>query len=107
MDFLKKLIFLSTILFCITPIFAATSTEEETSGVERYAIYIGSNKGGKNREQLLYDGSDAMNFQKTMSEIGGVSEGNSLILIDPNKEKILMAKNIFKEKMKLMKLKGC
>ena len=85
---MKKLIFLSTILFCITPIFAATSTEEETTGVERYAIYIGSNKGGKNREQLLYAGSDAMNFQKTMSEIGGVSEGNSFILIDPNKEKI-------------------
>lgn len=85
---MKKLIFLSTILFCITPIFAATSTEEESTGVERYAIYIGSNKGGKNREQLLYAGSDAMNFQKTMSEIGGVSEGNSFILIDPNKEKI-------------------
>lgn len=85
---MKKLIFLSTILFCITPIFATTSTEEETTGVERYAIYIGSNKGGKNREQLLYAGSDAMNFQKTMSEIGGVSEGNSFILIDPNKEKI-------------------
>ena len=29
------------------------------------------------------------------------------IKIDPNKEKILMAKNLFKEKMKLMKLKGC
>ena len=85
---MKKLIFLSTILFCIAPIFAATSANEETSGVERYAIYIGSNKGGKNREQLLYAGSDAMNFQKTMSEIGGVSEGNSFILIDPNKEKI-------------------
>ena len=85
---MKKLIFLSTILFCIAPIFAATSTNEETTGVERYAIYIGSNKGGKNREQLLYAGSDAMNFQKTMSEIGGVSEGNSFILIDPNKEKI-------------------
>ena len=27
--------------------------------------------------------------------------------IDPNKEKILKAKNIFKERMRLLKLKGC
>ena len=27
--------------------------------------------------------------------------------IDANKEKILMAKNLFKEKMRLLKLKGC
>ncbi len=83
---MKKLIFITLALLCLSQAFAAT--EENTSGVDRYAIYIGSNKGGKGREQLLYAGSDAMNFKKAMSEIGGVSEENSYVLIDPSKEAI-------------------
>ena len=83
---MKKLIFITLALLCLSQAFAAT--EENASGVDRYAIYIGSNKGGKGREQLLYAGSDAMNFKKAMSEIGGVSEENSYVLIDPSKEAI-------------------
>ena len=89
---MKKIIFTALILFSFSQIFAATtgteSASENTNGVDRYAIFIGSNKGGKGREQLLYAGSDAMNFQKTMSEIGGVNDSNSYVLIDPSKEKI-------------------
>ena len=84
---MKRLIFITLTLLCLSQAFAIT-TEENTNGVDRYAIYIGSNKGGKGREQLLYAGSDAQNFQKAMSEIGGVSEANSYVLIDPTKESI-------------------
>ena len=83
---MKTIIFISIALLCLSQAFAAT--EETTSGVDRYAIYIGSNKGGKGREQLLYAGSDAQNFQKAMSEIGGVIDSNSYVLIDPTKELI-------------------
>ena len=86
---MKKSILITIALFCLSQAFAATSpADENTNGVERYAVYIGSNKGGKGREQLLYAGSDAQNFQKAMSEIGGVSDSNSYILIDPSKEAI-------------------
>lgn len=87
---MKRLIFITIALLCLSQAFAAaTNTNtENTNGVERYAIYIGSNKGGKGREQLLYAGSDAKNFQRAMSEIGGVADGNSYILIDPTKESI-------------------
>ena len=86
---MKRLIIISIALLCLSQAFAATaSADENTSGVDRYAIYIGSNKGGKGREQLLYAGSDAQNFQKAMSEIGGVTDANSYVLIDPSKEKI-------------------
>ena len=84
---MKRFIFITLALLCLSQAFAL-NTEETTSGVDRYAIYIGSNKGGKGREQLLYAGSDAQNFQKAMSEIGGVSESNSYVLIDPSKESI-------------------
>ncbi len=83
---MKKLIYTTLMLLFLTPVFAAT--DENGSGVDRYAIYIGSNKGGKGREELLYAGSDAMNFKKAMAEIGGVTEENSFVLIDPSKENI-------------------
>ena len=83
---MKRLIFITIALLCISQVFAAA--DENANGVDRYAIYIGSNKGGKGREQLLYAGSDARNFQKAMSEIGGVSDANSFVLIDPTKENI-------------------
>ncbi len=86
---MKRLIIITIALLCLAQAFAATNTgDENTNGVDRYAIYIGSNKGGKGREELLYAGSDAQNFQKAMSEIGGVNDANSYILIDPSKEKI-------------------
>lgn len=86
---MKRLIIVTTALLCLSQAFAVTNINDEiTNGVDRYAIYIGSNKGGKGREQLLYAGSDAQNFQKAMSEIGGVSDSNSYILIDPTKENI-------------------
>ena len=84
---MKKLIFITIALLSLSPIFAAAA-DDNASGVDRYAVYIGSNKGGKGREELLYAGSDAQNFKKAMAEIGGVTEDNSYVLIDPSKESI-------------------
>ena len=63
-------------------------SENEGAGVERYAVYIGSNVGGKNNQRLLYAGSDALAFQKTMSDIGGVPNSNSILLLDPAKDDV-------------------
>ena len=97
---MKKLILITIALLSLSQAFAATETAEgNASGVDRYAIYIGSNKGGKGREQLLYAGSDAQNFKKAMSEIGGVSEENSYVLIDPSKEAIDSTLNTISNKI--------
>lgn len=69
------------------------------SGVERYAIYIGSNKGGNGRSELLYAGSDAQNFQKVMKEVGGISEENSFLLINPNENDIDEALDVLAKKI--------
>lgn len=79
---------LSLILFSIPQIFAVTLADENINGVDRYAIYIGANDGGKGREKLLYAGSDALSFKQTMAEIGGVTEANSRTLMEPSKEAI-------------------
>lgn len=96
---MKKLIFITIALLSLSPVFAAAA-DENASGVDRYAVYIGSNKGGKGREQLLYAGSDAINFKKAMAEIGGVSEANSFVLIDPSKEIIDGTLNEISRKIK-------
>jgi hypothetical protein len=84
---MKKILFVLITLFTTFQLFAAEEAGSST-GVDRYAIYIGCNDGGKERDKLLYASTDAQNFQKIMSEIGGVQDSNSYILIDPTKERI-------------------
>ena len=78
---MKKILLALITLFTTFQLFAAEEAGSST-GVDRYAIYIGCNDGGKERDKLLYASSDAQNFQKIMSEIGGVQDSNSYILID-------------------------
>ncbi len=87
---MKKILALTALLltFSLSTLSAVTISDESVSGVDRYAIYIGSNYGGKSRERLLYAGTDAQSFKNAMAEIGGVSESNSRILIDPSKETV-------------------
>lgn len=85
---MKKInkIFITAICSLIgtAPIFASTPN----TGIERYAIYIGSNFGGKNNDRLLYADTDAISFQKTMAEIGGVSNSNGILLLNPTKDEV-------------------
>ena len=85
---MKKTLFILFTFLAAFRLFAATEDTDFSAGVDRYAIYIGCNDGGKERDRLLYAGSDAQNFQKIMAEIGGVQDSNSFILIDPSKDKI-------------------
>lgn len=92
--FIKKFFFGLTLIIFGSIFFASNNLP-----VERYGLYIGCNDGGKSRERLLYAGSDASNFQKTMMEIGGVPKENSMLLLDPQKEDINKAFEDFSEKI--------
>ncbi len=85
-SYIKFFIMTAMAIFFSGSIFAAENKSEAAS-VERYAIYIGSNIGGNNR-QLLYAGTDAMAFQKTMADIGGIRKSNSVLLLDPAKDDV-------------------
>ena len=77
---IKSFILMALLISAGSKVFAA--------GVDRYAVYVGSNNGGKERQQLLYAGTDAQSFKKTMAEVGGIAEENSYLLIDPTKKEI-------------------
>ena len=81
---MKKFILFVMIAFVPFVVFAQ-SNENATSGVERYAIFVGSNNGSKDQQRLLYAGTDAIAFKKTMSEIGGIPQTNGILLLDPSK----------------------
>lgn len=88
---IKQLMISAIFIFMISKVFA--------SGVERYAVYIGSNKGGDGRAELLYAESDANNIKTAMNEVGGISEENSFLLINPGKKEIDLAMKAISEKM--------
>lgn len=75
-------------LFVFAALILATGSNIFAAGVERYAVYIGSNNGGKERQELLYAGTDAQSFKNTMAEVGGISDANSCLLIDPSKKDV-------------------
>lgn len=98
MNCIKKIAAAAFVALTSNYIFAAA----ESAGVERYGLYIGSNDGGKNQERLLYAGTDAIAFQKIMTEIGGISKSNGILLLDPAKEDV---DNAFETISELMKRK--
>ena len=51
--------------------------------LERYALVVGANAGGRDRPPLKYAISDAERFARVLVELGGVMPGNETILKQP------------------------
>lgn len=75
-------------ILCLFTVIGRLAGSLFAAGVDRYAIYVGSNNGGKDRQKLLYAGTDAQNLKNAMIDVGGISESNSYLLIDPTKKQI-------------------
>ncbi|MDR2897500.1 MAG: caspase family protein, partial [Spirochaetaceae bacterium] len=74
---------LFVLLSCaLLPVFGA---EADILPVERFALYVASNQGGNGRSTLKYAGTDAYKLENAMRELGGVSAGNSMVLVDPKR----------------------
>ncbi len=97
---LKKLLILTAIAANVFFPSFSQNLNAEGGGVERYAVFVGSNNGGKNNQRLLYAGADAIAFQKTMSEIGGIPSSNAILLLDPAKDDLDEAMQTISEKIR-------
>ncbi len=90
------------VLICIFSInlFAIENSENsDVVSVERFALYVAANNGGKEREVLRYAESDAEKLKTAMQEIGGVSSENSIILKEPNPAEVEFALQEFAKKV--------
>jgi len=69
----------------LTPlaVLAAGPAASSAASVERFALVVGANRGGSDRPVLLYALSDAERFARVLTELGGVSAANSVVLKQP------------------------
>ncbi len=87
------------VLICIFSINLFAIENSENLSVERFALYVAANNGGKEREVLRYAESDAEKLKIAMQEIGGVSSENSIILKEPNLAEVEFALQEFAKKV--------
>ena len=76
----------SRILLCFACVIAlahvATAAPANTP-LRRFALVIGSNNGGGDRDRLRYAGHDATTIADVLQQLGGVSQGDLSLLSEP------------------------
>jgi hypothetical protein len=59
-----------------------------TDNVRRFALVIGANHGGQDRQTLRYAVSDAQKVMDVLQKIGGVLPADSVLLLDPTRRSV-------------------
>jgi len=84
---MKKILISLIISLIIFPVFS----QNQPAGLKRFAIFAGSNDGGMERIQLEYAETDAMSMYNVLSEIGGLSSNDTIIVTDPGPAELYSA----------------
>ncbi len=71
--------------------------------IHRFAMIAGANDGGPKRVKLQYAVSDANSVMKVLSEMGGILQEDSLLLIEPDREKFIFGLRLLQEKINNVK----
>src|SRR5262245_24709458 len=71
--------------------------------LRRYALVVGANQGGSDRVELKYAVSDAERFAQVMTDIGGVSADNAVLLKEPHVGDLLRALDGLKARLTALK----
>jgi len=77
----KKSIILGLFFIAASSLIYGNQAENTT---QRFGIFIGSNNGGKERVTLRYAQTDARSMYNVFSEMGGITAGNSVFLVEPS-----------------------
>lgn len=81
-----------TIIFFITAALIITDYAE-AKNIRRFAVIVGANNGGPGRIRLRYAVSDADTVMNVLKNIGGVSENDGYLLIDPDRRNFISVMN--------------
>lgn len=63
---------------------ARAADPDQAASVRRFALLVGANDGGSDRELLRYADSDAEMFGKALTELGGLDKDDRVRLDDPD-----------------------
>jgi hypothetical protein len=105
---MKKNLFPAVLAALVLATAAAPASEASApeGATRRLALVIGSHDGGKGRERLMYAGSDAHAFRRTLEELGGLTGGDATLLIDPDSLRVLRALDDMEDRTRALKRAG-
>lgn len=67
--------------------------------LERHALIVGANNGGRDRPRLQYAVADAERVARVLGDLGGVSEAHETVLRDPQASDLLAALDRLKARL--------
>ena len=105
---MKKKIFFTLCCLNLLLLPLLISAESVVNKEERLRILmvIGNNQAGGNREKLEYAVSDAKNMAEIFQKLGGVLPENTLLLLDPDKSKMLSGMENIKKLIATLKMQA-
>ncbi|MDR0494087.1 MAG: caspase family protein [Treponema sp.] len=65
-----------------------SAAEEAMPSTRRFGIFIGSNNGGRDRVMLRYAVSDAKSVSRVFTGMGGIADGDNILLVEPSVREI-------------------
>ena len=71
----------------------------EAKNIRRFAVIVGANNGGPGRIMLRYAVSDADTMMNVLKSIGGVSDSDGLLLVDPDRRNLISAMSKIKNEI--------
>lgn len=99
---MKQIAWLAVLALIVTLL----PTRADEGDTRRVALLIGSHEGGQGRDRLMYAGSDAIAFQRTLVDLGGLDGADATLLIDPDSLGVLLALEDLKRRTDDLKKAG-
>jgi hypothetical protein len=93
-----KICFMVCISILLVSFVCSAATENGDNVLRRFALIIGSNGGGDEREKLRYAAQDALSFARVMKELGALQESDLVVLLDPTASEVRKGFSSLREK---------
>ncbi len=84
----------------------AAATAHASTPLRRFALVVGSNNGGSDREQLRYAGHDAATIADVLQQLGGVSQADLSLLREPDTRELDRAFDTLSERVQTERKRG-
>ncbi len=85
---------------------AGPSEVAEASGTRRFALVVGANDGGGERDLLRFAGTDAKQVAKVLGDLGGVAQSDRLVVLDPDPDALRAAFSAMEAKLRAARNAG-
>jgi hypothetical protein len=98
----RKTLFVLLFIWMLNSIFVYAEKKNQNTDqavIKRFAVAVGANNGGGERDKLLYALSDAKAFLKVFHDLGGVDEEDSLFLAEPDVQSFFTEMGRFQAKI--------